>query len=228
MKYLRVFGLAILAGVMIALGGLAYVACCAYETTGVGKIIGSILFATGLLAVCAFGLFLYTGRIGYAFEKKADYLLALLVGYLGNIVGACGVGYFCFATAPFTSGKMGDVVATIANSRDILAGGETWYSALLLGVLCGVLVFVGVDLFKRKPGVIGTLALIFAVATFVVGGTEHCIANMFYFSAANHWNGGTVVDILLVTLGNSLGSLGFWGLLKLGGLVVKGQEPASK
>jgi len=224
MKYLRVFALAVLAGVMIALGGLAYVACCAYETTGVGKILGSVLFSAGLLSVCAFGLFLYTGRIGYAFEKKADYLLALLVGYLGNIIGACGIGYLCFATAPFTSGKMGAVVEGISSSRDILNQGETWYSALLLGVLCGILVFVGVDLFKRKPGVIGTIALILAVTVFVVGGTEHCIANMFYFSAANHWNGGTLLDIALVTLGNSLGSLFYWGLLKLGGLIVKAPE----
>jgi len=150
MKYLRVFALAVLAGVMIALGGLAYVACCAYETTGVGKILGSVLFSAGLLSVCAFGLFLYTGRIGYAFEKKADYLLALLVGYIGNIIGACGIGYLCFATAPFTSGKMGAVVESISSSRDILNQGETWYSALLLGVLCGILVFVGVDLFKTE------------------------------------------------------------------------------
>jgi hypothetical protein len=64
---------------MIALGGLAYVACCAYETTGVGKIIGSILFCDRSCSRSApLALFLYTGRIGYAFEKKADYLLALI------------------------------------------------------------------------------------------------------------------------------------------------------
>lgn len=216
-KYLKILALAVLAGVMIGLGGLAYVACSAYETTGIGKILGSILFATGLLSVCGFSLFLFTGKIGYAFENKKEYLIQLGVGYLGNIIGACLTGYICYWTAPFTNGALGAVVTSISESRDLLgSSGEAWWSALLLGFLCGILVFVGVDIFKKKPGVVGVLGLILAVTTFVVGGTEHCIANMFYFSAANHWNGGNFLNILLVTFGNALGSISFWALLHFG------------
>lgn len=224
MKYLKVLPLAFLAGVMIALGGLANVACSAAEITGVGKILGSVFFSLGLLAVCGFGLFLFTGKIGYAFEKKADYFVLLFEGLLGNAAGAFSVGALVNIAIPTDSGKIGSALKAIADAKDIVEGGETWYAAFIMAILCGVLVFVGVDLFKRKPGIVGTVGLILSVAVFVIVGAEHCIANMFYFAAAGHWTWGMLINILFVTFGNALGALLFWLLEKAGGLIAKPSE----
>jgi len=221
MKYLRVLALSILAGAMIALGGLANVACFANEATGLGRFFGALLFSLGLLAVCGFGLFLFTGKIGYLFEKKADYLILLPIGLIGNAAGAFLVGSLTNLVFSDSGSRIGLALISIAESKDIIAGGETWYAAIILGFLCGILVFVGVDLFKRKPGIVGTLGLILSVAAFVVAGAEHCIANMFYFSAASHWTWGALVNIVFVAFGNSLGALFFWLLLRAGGLIAK-------
>ena len=212
--YLKTFLLGIGAGLAIALGGLANLALSSIDSP-VGKIFGALLFSIGLLTVCSFGFFLYTGKIGYLFEmRRVSYLFDLLFGLLGNIIGAVVMGYICYLIPSFRDGAMGTIAKGIAEKRNVLSG-EAWYEAVLLGFICGIFVFLAVDLFKNKPGIVGTLALVFGVFAFVIIGSEHCIANMFYFSAANGWNGGTLLNILLVLVGNSFGSLFFKGIASI-------------
>ena len=211
-RFLKTVLLGIAAGACIGLGGLAFLACKAQPEAGAfGHVLGSFMFSIGLLCVCSFGFFLFTGKIGYVFDNKKSYLLDLLAGYLGNIIGAEAIGYICFAIPAFRTGAMGATAYGIAQTRV----NEGFFAPLMWGFICGIFVYVAVDLFKKKPGVTGTLALIFAVAAFVVIGSEHCIANMFYFSAANCWNWQTILNVLLVTIGNSLGSIAIRQLVKL-------------
>ena len=215
MKYLKTFLLGLLAGIAIALGGLVYPAV---SSSGgdptLAKIGGGFLFSLGLMTICGFGLFLFTGKIGYVTDNSPEYLLHLLLGYLGNFVGALTIGYLCYAIPAIRDGAIGAVARGIASSRDVLSGGEPWYSALLLGFLCGFFVYIAVAIYKAKPGVIGLVGLMFAVASFTVMGAEHCIANMFYFSISNGWSGGTILNVLLVTVGNSGSAILFHVLLK--------------
>ena len=46
--------------------------------------------------------------------------------------------------------------------------------------------------------------LIFA---FVASGFEHCIANMYYFSVSSTWSLNTLLYLLVMILGNSLGGI---------------------
>ena len=81
------------AGLAIALGGFIFVCM-------KGGLAGAILFSTGLLTVCIFGLNLYTGKICYFFDrggaipqdilpKVAWYLMVLI----GNLIAAAGIGF---------------------------------------------------------------------------------------------------------------------------------------
>jgi len=85
-KHFDVFLKGIYVGIMIAIGGIVYVAVD-------NKIIGSFLFSIGLLSVCMYGLNLYTGKIGYILINKINYLfellllLLLLLSLLGNFAG---------------------------------------------------------------------------------------------------------------------------------------------
>ena len=51
------------------------------------------------------------------------------------------------------------------------------------------------------------IPIFFGVTVFVVCGFEHCIANMFYITAAGMWSGEAGVFILVNTLGNICGGL---------------------
>ena len=68
--------------------------------------------------------------------------------------------------------------------------------------------FLAVDTFRRKdeyPGVIRMGMVFLCVMVFILSGFEHCVADMYYFSAAGMWGAGSLVRTLWMTLGNSLG-----------------------
>jgi hypothetical protein len=60
--------------------------------------------------------------------------------------------------------------------------------------------------YKYKRDLFRFAAVFLCVAIFILSGLEHCIANMYYFSVAGVWNCNTLLTVLLMTLGNSLGS----------------------
>ena len=76
--------------------------------------------------------------------------------------------------------------------------------------------FTAVDAFKNEklPGVCRPVMVFLCVMVFILSGFEHCIANMYYFSAADAWNINTLILTLLMTLGNSVGGNLFAALVK--------------
>lgn len=57
----------IYAGIMIAIGAVAYLAI-------PNKVVGAFIFSVGLLTVCMYGMNLYTGKIGYILINKLNYI----------------------------------------------------------------------------------------------------------------------------------------------------------
>ena len=76
--------------------------------------------------------------------------------------------------------------------------------------------FTAVDAFRndKLPSVCRPVMVFLCVMVFILSGFEHCIANMYYFSAADVWSGKTLMLILLMTLGNSIGGNFFAALVK--------------
>jgi formate transporter len=222
MKHLSTFALGILAGLFIGLGSFAFCACVSLDA-GVGKILGSALFSVGLFLVCFFGVNLYTGKIGFCpdcFKKSGpSYVLDLVEILAGNFVGASGSGALVYL-ALGNDNKIVQVAQGIANARTLVGdGAQSWSKALIMGIFCGMLVFLAVYCWKQAENwFIKASGLILCVTTFVVTGTEHCIANMFYYALAGAWNLGLFYDVLIVIVGNSIGSLILFYLFKLGTL----------
>ena len=76
MKYLSVLIKGILAGICISIGGYL---CLKVNVAANSKAIGAFLFPIGLILICNFGYFLYTGKICYLFEnKEQSYLVKIL------------------------------------------------------------------------------------------------------------------------------------------------------
>ena len=212
-KIIKTFLLGVLAGASIALGGLLFTLI---SRMGY-KVISSFAFSIGLLLVCLFGFNLFTGKIGFLLEaeNKKEYSLNLVIMYIGNLVGALAIGYLCFGFFSNNDGVI-NTITKISDAREITS--DNWWITLLGAIGCGMLVYTAVYAFKKQWAIgVRIVVLMFAVFAFVIAGFQHCIANMFYISFANGWNGLTILNILIVTVGNIIGAI----LLELASIGIK-------
>ena len=200
MSFGKLFLNAVLAGLFI---GIAGTVCMAVPNA----VMGAFLFGFGLLTIVSYGFKLYTGAVGYlAIQGKnaPRYLLELLLIWLGNLAGCFTVGFLVRQTRSFPG--FAERVANVCAAK----AGDSFVSWLILSFFCGILMYVAVETFKRKEELSATVrvpVLFLCVAIFILSGYEHCIANMYYFSAAGMWSWKALGAIGVMTLGNSLGGM---------------------
>lgn len=193
MKTLRIFSSAVLAGMCIGLGAMVFLSL-------ENRIVGAMLFTIGLFCVCSFGLNLFTGKVCYAPENGFKFACALPVIWLGNLVGT-GV------TALVVMFTRTDVIAAKASELCAVKLNDSLLSLFLLGVLCNIFIYIAVESFKSNPHELGKyIALFFGVMAFILTGTEHCVADMFYFHLSG-WNPDALLRVFVITLGNSAGGI---------------------
>jgi formate/nitrite transporter FocA (FNT family) len=87
-------------------------------------------------------------------------------------------------------------------------------TTILRAVLCGVLMYLAVSIYREKNTVVG---IVFCVPAFILAGFEHSIADMFYF-AASGFEGGLegFALLILIILGNAVGGMLLPLLTRLG------------
>ena len=195
MNYGKTFIGAVLAGIAIGLGGLVFLSVD-------NKVIGSFLFTIGLFTVCTMGFNLFTGKVCYTFQNDTAYKIGLPVIWLGNLAGTGLTAGCAWMTrvAPAVSEKALGLCQTKL--------GDSYASLFFLGILCNIFIYIGVEGYKSNPHEFGKyLALVFGVMVFILCGTEHCVADMFYFWMAGAWSGQAVVRLLVITLGNAVGGV---------------------
>ena len=196
MKKLSSFVYSIIGGACIGIGGTIYLSLD-------NRIAGAILFALGLFTICVNGFNLFTGKVPYLFENKSSYLLFLGSVWLGNLVGAGGVGYLIRATRVSGIAEKAAALCTAKLNDNLL-------SIFILSIFCGILMYIAVDNFRINSNDFGRYIGIFTcVQVFILCGFEHCIANMFYFSVANMWGAKTLLYLVVMTLGNGVGGVLF-------------------
>ena len=188
---MRVLIKSFIAGILISIGCVVFLMC-------PDKIVGSFLFSFGLFSILNMNLNLYTGKIGYlVLNFNWEYIKDLGITLVGNFVGTLTVALLIRLTR---LNIMDSVTAITA-----IKLGDSYISMFILAVFCGMLMYLGVDLFKTIDSYIGKfLSVMFAVMIFILSGFEHCIADMFYFSLAGKLD---LVVILIVILGNTIGGM---------------------
>ena len=195
MKYLKIFAGALLAGMMIAIGGAVFLALD-------NKVLGALFFTVGLFTICTCGFNLYTGKICYIFDHDKSYALSLPVIWLGNLAGAVLVALLLSLT------RQGPAFMEKAASMCEVKLNDSPLSIFVLAVFCDILIYVAVDGYKNNPHEAGRyLALFFGVMVFILCGFEHCVANMFYFTMGQAWSVKTFLYLLIMTAGNSVGGV---------------------
>ena len=191
----NIFLKAFLAGIMIGIGGTVYL------MLGRG-ILGTLLFAVGLFAICTLDYYLFTGKVCYALDNDGEYILNLSFIWLGNIFGT----YFVSLIEHFTR-QYKDLKAIASYAVETKLN-DNLLSIFFLAFLCNILIYLAVEEYKSNKHELGKyLGIIFGVVVFIVCGFEHCVANMYYFSIADAWSFKALLYILVMTLGNACGGL---------------------
>ena len=158
----------------------------------------------------------------------------LVIVYLGNLVGALLVaaGCACFGQLDYGNGALAVYTIKIAVGKC----GITFGKGVVFGILCNLLVCLGVILAMSSKDTAGRLMGAFIpVSFFIICGFEHCVANMYYspagmMAAANPTYAALAVEaglelskltlgnfwmgnMLPVTIGNIIGGGGLGAIL---------------
>ena len=239
---LKMFILAVLAGVYIAFGAELFLLVSSDSTLGFGftRFISASVFTVGLMLVVVGGAELFTGNnliVIAVLDKKArwtDLFKSWFVVYIGNFVGSIILALFIFwsGTWGLNNNLVGANVLKVASSKISLS----FVQAFFRGVLCNWLVCLAVWLSMASKDIIGKLfAIYFPIMAFVASGFEHSVSNMFIISYGMllktvpdviKASGKTLLDfanlnyatlftknLIPVTLGNILGGAVFVGVV---------------
>ncbi len=205
-KYARDFLFAILAGFSIGLGGTVFLRL-KDAFTG-GNVVGALLFTVGLFTICTRGYNLFTGKACYMFDNKPDYLIFLAVVWVGNLLGTMLIAGLQSVTSLCGAESGLNVTAASMVASKMSA---SYSSLFVLGMLCNVLIYIAVNGYANNPHNLGKyLSLFLGVSIFILSGTEHSIADMYYWciSGTLYQNfGESILRIIIVSLGNVVGGV---------------------
>ena len=237
--------LGILAGMLIGAGAMASsVAIHDISNTGIARLVAGLVFPIGFVMMVLFGGELFTGaclmRIGVlkGKYKVSDMIRVLIVIFISNLIGGLLFAILVAFSGQFkySDGLMGAFTIKLALSKANIP----FSSALISGILCNFFVCLGVVMAGLSKDISGkVLASFLPIMTFVTGGFEHCVANMFYipagiFAAGNskyaevamtkygitaeklatlNWKNFLLTNELPVTIGNIIGGMLFIGVV---------------
>ncbi|MBO5031270.1 MAG: formate/nitrite transporter family protein [Lachnospiraceae bacterium] len=236
--------LGIMAGAFIAFGGASSNAAVHnIANQGLSKTLAGCIFPVGLMMIVFVGGELFTGdclMIAGVADKKFSALSmikTLVIVFFSNMVGAVLIAALVYFSGllDYTDGALGAFTIKVAYGKATI----TPFKAICSGILCNILVCMAVLMATAAKDIAGKVwAIFFPICAFVIGGWEHCVANMFYIPAgimagmndtyvakaeelygitadqiaANLNIGGFVSNLIPVTIGNILGGMVFVAL----------------
>lgn len=181
--------LGVLAGAFIALGAMGSSAAAhALEGAGVQKLVQAFIFPAGLIMVMLCGAELFTGDCLAAvacYQKKmrwAAFARVLVTVWLANMLGAVLVAVMVFLTPQWQQNGhlLGAYTLSIAANKTSIAFVPAFFS----GILCNVMVCLAIWTATASVSAAGkVVCCLFPMLVFILGGFEHCVANMYYIPA---------------------------------------------
>ena len=240
---LKMILLGIMAGAFIALGAAtSSTAAHAVTNVGLSRFVAGAIFPVGLMLITFIGGELFTGNcltsMG-AMDHRFSWgkvVRDLCIIWLSNLVGALiivALTYFS-GNLDYSAGLLGAYSIKVALGKATI----TPIKGIASGILCNILVCAAILMGAAAKDISGKIwAIFFPIMAFVVGGFEHCVANMFYIpmgmlaatndtyvakaaeaygitadQLANLSVAGFFANQIPVTMGNILGGMVFVGL----------------
>ena len=181
--------LGIMAGAFIAFGGASSNAAIHnISNQGLAKALAGTIFPVGLMMIVFVGGELFTGdclMIAGVVDKRFSALKmikTLVIVWLSNLVGAVIIAALVYFSGllDYSNGGLGAFTIKVALGKCTL----TPVKAVCSGILCNILVCIAVLMATSAKDIAGKVwAIFFPIWAFVIGGWEHCVANMFYIPA---------------------------------------------
>ena len=186
----ELFWLALTGGAYIALGFIFFVTTqqgvgpTSGLPIGVTKLIGGLVFSTGLMLVVMSGSDLFTGTtmsLMPTLSKRLSWGMMArhwAVSYIGNLVGALiVVAIIALAKTPLSNGGAWGLVVVNTTQGKLSLG---FVQAIALGVMANFAVCLAVWMaFAGRSATDKMLGIAGPIAFFVATGFEHSVANMF-------------------------------------------------
>lgn len=213
-KHFATFVYAVLGGISIGLGGTVFLRL--KDAFAGGNVVGAILFMIGLFVICTRGYNLYTGKVCYVFNNKPNYLITVGIIWIGNLIGCMAIAgaehltSLCGTESGINIAAQGLVDAKMNAS---------YLSLFVLGIICNIFIYLAVNGYANNPHQLGKyMAIFLGVSIFILAGTEHSIADMYYWALSGRLYsdfGGSILRIIVISLGNAVGGVLF-PLLEMG------------
>ncbi len=234
---LKSFLLALTAGGYIALGFVFFTTSQVGADQlpfGVAKVIGGVVFATGLALVVLTGADLFTSSTLTLTARASgrittwQLLRNWVVVFLGNFIGALTIVVLVYLGKVWeqADGGWGAVVLDVSLKKVH----HDFLTAFVLGILCNLMVCLAIwAAYSGRTTIDKVVAVTMPIALFVASGFEHSVANMFMvplgillkdFAGSEFWTASgldqaayadltwanfLVDNLLPVTLGNIVG-----------------------
>ena len=233
MPVMKMLVLGIFAGMFIALASMgASAAASTIENVSVAKLISACIFPSGLAMVLIGGSELFTGNcllLIPLLQKEiriTEVIRNLSIVYIGNFIGSMLIAALAVYSHSFS--LFGNAFASSAVAIAEVKISMSFTDALIRGILCNILVCIAVWMAYSSKTAGGKIAaLFFPVMLFVLLGSEHSVANMYYIpvgimcsneygitSGSLDWGSFFVCNLIPVTIGNIIGGavigLGYW------------------
>ncbi|MHB8128872.1 MAG: formate/nitrite transporter family protein [Mobilitalea sp.] len=210
----------ILAGMYISLGAIGYLKLVANTADpGLGAFLGAFVFPVGIIAIIIMHAELYTSDsmvmvAVYAGRTKFNKIIKILLLIIAaNLIGAIFAAFMTQASGIFDVKVMTLVIEKAVHKVHMPVG-----QILASSILCNILVSTGVCLgYSCKDEIAKIVVVWLTIAVFILSGTEHVVANMYYLFVA--YFGGADITLLDISYHLSIAAIGnFIG----GGVIVSG------
>jgi formate/nitrite transporter len=210
----------ILAGMYIAIGAIGYLKVSTVTADpGLGSFLGAFVFPVGIIAILLMQAELYTSdsmvMIAVYAGRTKIYKIIKILGLiiLANLIGGILTAYMTDAAGIFNEKVMSLVIEKAVHKVNMPIG-----KLFASSILCNIIVSTGVCLaYSCREEITKIVVVWLAIAVFILSGTEHVVANMYYLFAA-YFGGAdiTLVEIFyhlfVAAIGNFIG----------GGVIVSG------
>lgn len=210
----------ILAGMYIAIGAIGYFKVVAsISDPGLGGFLGAVVFPVGIIAILLMQAELFTSDTMvmiavYDKRTKVHKIFGILLLILcSNLIGAIFTAGLTLGAGIFSQETL-DIVIHKAELKVAMPYGQMFLSA----VLCNIIVCTAVCLaYSCKEEIAKVVVVWLGITVFVLSGTEHVVANMYYlflafFASEEIMLGEIFISLGIVALGNFIG----------GGVIVSG------
>lgn len=210
----------ILAGIYISIGAIGFIKLSATTSDpGIGLFLGALVFPVGIIAIILMQAELFTSDsmvmiAVYARRTRVYRILRILVLILlANIIGGVATAFMTNTAGIFNEKVMSFVIEKAIHKVQMPIG-----QLLMSSILCNIIVSTGVCLaYSCRDEISKMIVVWLAITVFVISGTEHVVANIYYLFLA--FFGGADISIANIAYNLSVAAVGnFIG----GGIIVSG------